>query len=353
MGFQWDNKFYKECCLPFGLRTAPFLFNLLAEALHWIVQSWLGWEKTCHLLDDIIHIVPQSQYQQLESKVRNFVQLTNFLGIPRNDSKFELGQVITVFGYELDTTSFTIRLPLKKDEKVQAAVNTTLTKKKLTLWEVQVVAGLLSWSAPAVQLGWVFCRRLWDFERQFSIHRPQQHIKIPLEVVDDLHWWAKLLPQSNGIRFFDDVARVTYYLYTDASGIGMGGFYYTGGSGEWKDNIHHTSAANSYSTSYYTEHVLDINVFEVEAVGIALQKWGYRWKHQRLIAFTDNTATFRGILKGTLNSSANSNLHALLCLAAQLDIIIEPRHVAGSNNELADALSRFDKKTIANWCPHW
>lgn len=160
MGFQWDNKFYKECCLPFGLRTAPFLFNLFAEALHWIVQSWLGWEKTCHLLDDIIHIVPQSQYQQLESKVRNFVQLTNFLGIPRNDSKFELGQVITVFGYELDTTSFTIRLPLKKVEKVQAAVNTTLTKKKLTLWEVQVVAGLLSWSAPAVQLGWVFCRRL-------------------------------------------------------------------------------------------------------------------------------------------------------------------------------------------------
>ena len=55
----------------------------------------------------------------------------------------------------------------------------------------------------------------------------------------------------------------------------MGGFYYTGGSGEWKDNIYRTSAANSYSTLYHTEYVLNINVFEVEAVGIAIRKWGH------------------------------------------------------------------------------
>jgi hypothetical protein len=52
--------------------------------------------------------------------------------------------VVTVFGYELDTTLFTIRLLLAKVEKVQATVNATLKKKKLTLWEVQVVTGLLS-----------------------------------------------------------------------------------------------------------------------------------------------------------------------------------------------------------------
>lgn len=103
MGFQWEGKFYKECCLPFGLRTAPFLFNLFAEALHWILQSWLGWEYTCHLLDDIVLVTPHSQRYQLRDRVHDFVRLTNFLGIPRNDGKFELGQVVTVFGYELDT----------------------------------------------------------------------------------------------------------------------------------------------------------------------------------------------------------------------------------------------------------
>lgn len=220
MGFQWDGKFYKECCLPFGLRTAPFLFNLFAEALHWILESWLGWEYICHLLDDIIHVIPQAQYRQLRGKVQDFVYITNYLGIPRNDGKFALGQVVTVFGYELDTRSFTIRLPPEKVEKVQTAIDTVRAKKKVTLWDIQVIAGLLSWSAPAVQLGWVFCRRLWDFERRFSTHRPHQHIKISQEVYEDLHWWAELLPHSNGIHFFDDAARKTYYLYTDASGEG-------------------------------------------------------------------------------------------------------------------------------------
>ena len=41
LGFQWENKFYTEYCLPFGLATALFLFNLFAEAFHWILTSWL------------------------------------------------------------------------------------------------------------------------------------------------------------------------------------------------------------------------------------------------------------------------------------------------------------------------
>ena len=34
LGFQWNDQYYKETCLPFGLSTAPFLFNLFAEAFH-------------------------------------------------------------------------------------------------------------------------------------------------------------------------------------------------------------------------------------------------------------------------------------------------------------------------------
>lgn len=34
LGFTWWKRFYKETCLSFGLATAPFIFNLFAEALH-------------------------------------------------------------------------------------------------------------------------------------------------------------------------------------------------------------------------------------------------------------------------------------------------------------------------------
>jgi hypothetical protein len=89
--------------------------------------------------------------------------LVSLLGIPLNDEKFAPGQVVTVFGYELDSTTFVMRLPSDKLAKVRDAVRSTRAKKKLSLWDVQVISGLLSWSAPAVQLGWVFLPKLWDF----------------------------------------------------------------------------------------------------------------------------------------------------------------------------------------------
>lgn len=59
LAFQWNNSTYIECSLPFGLATAPFLFNLFAEALHWILQCLLPAFHINHYLDDFIAI-PQS-----------------------------------------------------------------------------------------------------------------------------------------------------------------------------------------------------------------------------------------------------------------------------------------------------
>jgi hypothetical protein len=34
LGFRWNDEFYQEAALLFGLSTAPFIFNLFLEALH-------------------------------------------------------------------------------------------------------------------------------------------------------------------------------------------------------------------------------------------------------------------------------------------------------------------------------
>ena len=38
LAMEWDNAIYLDTCLPFGLQSAPKLFNILAELLAWIVQ---------------------------------------------------------------------------------------------------------------------------------------------------------------------------------------------------------------------------------------------------------------------------------------------------------------------------
>jgi len=38
LGFQWLDEFYYLVVLIFGSKSAPYIFNLFAEALHWIIQ---------------------------------------------------------------------------------------------------------------------------------------------------------------------------------------------------------------------------------------------------------------------------------------------------------------------------
>ena len=57
---QWGGKFYYDKVLPFGLRSAPFLFNQLSEAVEWLLLNHCGISFVCHILDDFLVIEPPS-----------------------------------------------------------------------------------------------------------------------------------------------------------------------------------------------------------------------------------------------------------------------------------------------------
>ena len=52
LGICWRNKFYIDTCLPFGLHSAPFIFNQLSVAIHWILQHKYSVSHLLHYLDD-------------------------------------------------------------------------------------------------------------------------------------------------------------------------------------------------------------------------------------------------------------------------------------------------------------
>ena len=49
----------------------------------------------------------------------------------------------------------------------------------------------------------------------------------------------------------------------------------------------------------------------------------------------------------------NAPLRELLLLASKYDIVIEACWIRSEDNGLADALSRFDDRKVANLCPYW
>jgi Reverse transcriptase (RNA-dependent DNA polymerase)/RNase H-like domain found in reverse transcriptase len=359
LGFNWEDKFYKEACLPFGLRTAPFIFNLFAEGFHWILQSYLNWELLAHYLDDFIRAIPHdvATPDYLAQQIQDYIVLTDLLGIPRNDKKDELGQKVTVLGYLIDTAKMEARLPLDKLERARQAAAKATTAGSISLVDIQSLAGFLSFCSPVVRLGWVFMRRIWTFIASYPTSSKFAKRRIPSGVMDDLEWWKQLLPNFNGVLFFDTDTREAISLYTDASNIGLGGFWYSDPHNLWWTNaISRVPSTQAFASPYVhpTMSKFDINIYELKAILIALQTWGPHWSRKSITVFTDSATAQSGLRRLTLKDpSENEVLRQILLLAAQHDIVLIPRWISGISNTLADALSRSHIDVIADICPHW
>ena len=356
LGFTWDGKFYKETCLPFGLATAPFIFNLFAEAFHWMLQSWLNWDLLQHYLDDFIAIIPAASQHTIPKINTEYKKITDILGISRNQSKDQLGTVLTVLGLEVDTNLFTLQVPEDKLAQAYKATAQTLSLDSITRKEIEIVAGFLGFCAPVVQLGRLHLHTIWTFIASFPQHKPHFIRRwIPKAVQEDLLWWRDLLPLWNGILFFDNSTRSNISLFTDASCFGLGGFFITG-TVDGTESIDYSEIpdTNAFAMPIITqEGILDINIHEMEAIHRAFSIWGPSWSKKTVKVFTDNTTCQRGLQKQTLYEAAFKPLRQTLLLAAQFDILLVPVWIPGHTNTLADALSRFDFEHIANICPHW
>ena len=357
MGFGWDGEYYSETCLPFGLSTAPFLFNLFSEAFHWMLESWLHLGLVRHLLDDFVFAIPQTAAtpQYLSRINRSYKQLTDALGLPRNDAKDAQGTTVTVFGIEIDTIHMIARLP---EDKLKRAIMITaqiLEHRTMTLDQAQRAGGYLTFCARVVQLGWVYMRNIWNFIHSFP-PAANTHMKrrYPPDIKQDLQWWNHLLPRHNGIIFFNSATRHKAHLFTDASHRGMGGFFCAGG--HWPSYAESLPQQDAFQASMDIDPAdgeFDINPFELGAVLLALRRWGHEWKCHNIIVHTDSKTAAIGLTKYTLRGASNLVLRQILLLAAELDIVLTPQWIAGAENQLADALSRFDTKALANLCPHW
>jgi len=58
LGLKWCNAFYIDLALPFGLRSAPAIFNLVAKLVEWILVHNYGIQDSLHYLDDFVMAAP-------------------------------------------------------------------------------------------------------------------------------------------------------------------------------------------------------------------------------------------------------------------------------------------------------
>ena len=360
LAFSWGDKTYIECCLPFGLTTAPFIFNLFAEGLNWLLSAYLPLASIVHYLDDFIAIIAISagSFQEVLTTFNNtYIYLTDSLGIPRNDSKDAAGTLIVVLGVEIDTTLLQARIPHDKLVRAASEAALLLQPVRVSYKALQCVIGFLQHCSKVVRLGRARLQALYS---DLSSFPPHQHAvrRLSHDSRDDLAWWRDTLPFFNGIYLFNK-SRPLIALYTDACNLGLGLFFFHMSSQDhardWMSAAPHLPSTHAaiIDASSACGEVAHINTKEVSAILQAFLTYGPIWAHHRVLAFTDSAIAFHGMSKQALRGPAHRPLLMLLSIAAAFDIEIQPLWLSSSDNLLADALSRSDYTTIANICPQW
>ena len=219
LGFLWHGYYWFERFLPFGLRTSPFIFDLFAKGIHWLLIKD-SWKNTLHYLDDFFAILASDVEAKLYEAF--FFYLCRELGVKIKDEKSLRATIAEFLGIELGSTAMEARLPPAKLKKAQDWVKKALTQRTITREDLQSLLGFLSFAAKVVVPGRAFLRRLFTALQEFK-----RIYHIDAEMRADLNWWASFLPKWNGIQVIRHrETRNVIQLWTDASGLyGIGGFF--------------------------------------------------------------------------------------------------------------------------------
>ena len=159
LGMQWQGSFHLDTCLPFGFRSGPFLFNLFAEALHWILHNnyQVG---AVHYLDNFL-IVGAPGADLCASTVQLTLRVCESLGIPVALDKLEGPAIhISFLGIMLDSEAQILSLTQDKLEDILHRVHLWLGRRSATKCELLSLIGRLSFASKVVPVGRLFLRRL-------------------------------------------------------------------------------------------------------------------------------------------------------------------------------------------------
>ena len=246
------------------------------------------------------------------------------------------GYVVDFTGIKLDSDQMLARLPQDKLDRTINAVQSTLQLGYTSFKSLRSTLSFLSFCARVIALGRPFLRNLFNLARDLSyLPRPTTRRRLSTEAIQDLRWWNTLLAKWNGIRLIHQDRTITH-LYTDASG--------TKGIGGWCPGGH------AFSTRIPRRHrQKHINWKEAYAVLFAFAKWGHLWAGKQVTIMCDNSAIVDAINKRSIRCDAINPLQLLFLTAALYDINISACWLSSEDNWIADSLSRFDFKRLANF----
>ncbi|KAI5822215.1 DNA/RNA polymerase [Schizophyllum commune Tattone D] len=314
-------------CTFFGLVLWIAIFIRLLEDLFGYVDDAFSWEFEGNLEF-------YEPYGQLyPAKQVALMKLWDDVGLPHEKAKQLWGTKLEIIGFEVDPNAMTVTMAVTARDEFVAALRTfAIAGQRRTLREFQSIAGWTNWAFnvyPLLKPG--LCELYIKTRGKTKADAP---IWVNKTVENQLVWIADHVSASSGIWMMDADAwgldDADTILYTDASYAGMG---------IWIPDAH-------LGLQHPLQHAGEKGIFYYEALSVlsALHYVLTRSERRlgRIAILTDNSNTvdmFHSLRAQALyNPILTSAVDLLLAHDVQLRVV----HIPGTQNIVADALSRFD-----------
>ena len=194
---KWQGHLYVDLTLPFGLRSAPFIFNSMVE---WILLNNHHLSDLLHYLDDFITVGPP-QSSQCAHNLTMATLVCQRLRLPLHPNKCVSPTTsLTVLGIELDSNQQVAHLPEDKLTAVRELIQSWLPRRWCRQQDLESLIGHLHHASKVVWPGCTFIRRMINLLH--CLHNRDHPIRINQKFHLDLQWWQQFLSSWNSVGFW-------------------------------------------------------------------------------------------------------------------------------------------------------
>lgn len=339
LGLKWRGQYFVDLALPFGLRSAPFIFSAVADMVEWILLHTCGVSDLLHYLDDFITAGPPNS-DQCAKNLHTSLAVCRQLGLPLHPNKcVGPATCLVVLGIELDTLEQTARLPADKLAALKDLIASWQSRRWCKRHQLESLIGHLHHAAKVVWPGRTFLRRMTDL---LCCFRKRDHpIRLNSEFHLDLQWWQEFLLSWHGVSFWlfpGMSACVDLEVTSDAAGsLGYGAYF----RDEW--------FSGSWDRSQVSQSIAYKELFPIV---VAAHVWGHHWFRQHILFRSDNQAVVYILTTRTSKVPCIMQLlRKLLSSAARFNFSFAAQYLPGVHNNIADALSRFNWQEFRHLAP--
>ena len=325
LGYRWKNQLIFDCTLTMGLRSAAYLCQRYTNAIRYIAKN-----KGFSIINYLDDLAGAESWDRASDAYVGLAEILSNAGLQESTNKACPPSCRMEFlGVTVDTQGMTLEVSTDRLQELDKLLQLWVQKVEASKRELQSLIGTLQFVAACVKPGRIFMSRILNLLR---VSPEQGSTVMDEDLRQDIRWWQKFLRTYNGVSIIPELgwSEPDEFISCDACLQGAGGWF----CGRY---------FHKEFPPFIRDMGLHINALEFLTVLVAFKIWGRHLTAKKVVLYCDNWTVVVVSRTGRARDKfLQSCLRELVYLQARHNFQARFQHVAGTENRIADLLSRWE-----------